>query len=77
MERLGRAYNEDQILDLRRHDKVRLPEDLWKTIRDFGISSCPPTHRGKRAGRRKQRKIKTLSSSQRTQQCGQHGREQK
>ena len=42
-----------------------LSEDVWSSIKSFGISSKPPTHRGVRAGRRiqSQRKEQVKSSS--------------
>ena len=55
------TYSRSDLLQLG-NTKTRLPNLVWRKIAALGISVAPPTHRGKRAGRRKQRKIEVVTT---------------
>ena len=55
------TYSRSDLLQLG-NTKTRLPNLIWRKKAALGISAAPPTHRGKRAGRRKQRKIEVVTT---------------
>ena len=56
------TYSRSDLLQLG-NTKTRLPNLIWRKIAALGISASPPTSRGKRAGRRKQRKIEVITTN--------------
>jgi hypothetical protein len=55
------GHNRSDLLQL--NNKYKVCEQTWSTIKELGIQCVSPTHRGKRAGSRKQRKIGVVSST--------------
>ena len=62
------SYSSADLLHLK-SNFLQPPSDVWKTINSLGIRSPqvkPPTHRGVKAGRRRQKQIKIVSTNRTT-----------
>ena len=55
-------YDRNHLVQLRASGYCRLPINVWNKILALGISKSHRSHRGKRAGRRKQRTIRVQIS---------------
>ena len=62
------SYSSADLLHLK-SNFLQPPSDVWKTINLLGIRSPqvkPPTHRGVKAGRRRQKQIQVVSTNRTT-----------